>query len=183
MPVLRTERLVLREWRDEDLEPFAALNADPEVMQYFPAPLTRADSDAGVERVRAHFAREGFGLWALETATAPFIGFAGLARPAFMPGVVEIGWRLARRHWGQGFATEAATAAARWGFEALALPEIVAFVVPINLRSQRVMSRIGMQRDLNGGFEHPGIPAGHPTKWHWLYRLAAPTVPALVTDE
>jgi len=165
---------VLREWCDQDREPFAALNADPEVMEHFPAPLTRAESDAGVDRIRAHFAREGFGLWALETEADPFIGFAGLARPAFMSGVVEIGWRLARPHWGHGYATEAAIAAARWGFETLGLSEIVAFVVPANRRSQRVMTRIGMQRDPGAGFAHPAIPDGHPTQWHWLYRLAAP---------
>lgn len=143
-------------------------------MEHFPAPLTRAESDAGVDRIRTHFAREGFGLWALETETAPFIGFAGIARPAFRPGVVEIGWRLARPHWGHGYATEAAREAARWGFETLGLSEIVAFVVPANLRSQRVMVRIGMQRDPEADFAHPAIPDGHPTQWHWLYRLTAP---------
>jgi len=174
VPALRTERLVLREWREQDREPFAALNSDPAVMQYYPALLTRAESDAALDRIQAHFAREGFGLWALESATAPLLGFAGLARSDLMPGVVEIGWRLARRYWGQGFTTEAATAAARWGFEALALREIVAFVVPTNLRSQRVMARLGMKRDPAASFAHPHIPDGHPMQWHWLFRLAAP---------
>src|SRR4051794_17605328 len=118
--MLRTERLVLRAWRDDDREPFAAMNADPAVMEHFPALLTRAESDAAVDRYRAHFAREGFGLWALETETAAFIGFAGLSRPAFRPDVVEIGWRLARPYWGHGLATEAAIAVARWGFDVLA---------------------------------------------------------------
>jgi RimJ/RimL family protein N-acetyltransferase len=183
VPTIRTERLVLREWRDEDREPFAALNADPAVMEYSPAPLTRAESDATVERIRAHFAREGFGLWVLETTAVPFMGFAGLSRPAFMPGVVEIGWRLARPYWGNGFVTEAATAAARWGFETLGLNEIVAFVVPTNRRSQRVMGRLGMRRDLNASFDHPGIPEGHPLKWHWLFRLKAPAAGAPEADE
>ena len=169
---------MLREWRDDDREPFAALNADPAVMQYFPALLTRAESDAGVDRIRAHFAREGFGLWALESATVPFLGFAGLARPAFMPGVVEIGWRLARPYWGNGFVTEAATAAARWGFATLGLSEILAFVVPTNLRSQRVMARLGMRRLPAASFAHPAIPDGHPLQWHWVFRLAAPAAAA-----
>lgn len=143
-------------------------------MEHFPALLTRAESDALADRICAHFAREGFGLWALETEAAEFVGFTGLARPAFMPGAVEIGWRIARRYWGQGYVTEAATAAARWGFDSLALPEIVAFVVPTNLRSQRVMARIGMKRDPDGSFDHPNIAVGHPTRWHWLFRLAAP---------
>jgi RimJ/RimL family protein N-acetyltransferase len=162
VPTLTTERLVLREWRDEDREPFAALNADPAVMEHFPAVLTRAESEAAVERVRAHFAREGFGLWAVETATAPFIGFTGLARPAFRPDVVEIGWRLARPYWGHGFASEAALAAAAWGFRTLRLPEIIAFVVPANVRSQRVMARLGMQRDPTADFRPPGRPRRQP---------------------
>jgi len=168
--MIRTARLVLREWRDDDREPFAALNADPVVMEHFPALLTREESDAAVARFRAHFAREGFGLWALETSEAPFIGFAGLA---FMAGVVEIGWRLARPYWGQGFAAEAARAAVQWGFRTLALEEIVAFVAPSNLRSQRLMERIGMVRDPSSDFDHPSVPTGHPLKRHWLYRLPA----------
>jgi len=169
--MLRTERLVLREWRDEDREPFAALNADPAVMEHFPARLSRAESDASVERIRAHFAREGFGLWALETTHAPFLGFAGLARPVFRPDVVEIGWRLARPHWGHGYATEAARSALRYAFDVLHLDEIVAFVVPGNTRSQQVMTRLGMTRDPAADFDHPNIPAGHPLQPHWLFRL------------
>ncbi|HET7502498.1 MAG TPA: GNAT family N-acetyltransferase [Kofleriaceae bacterium] len=173
MPTLTTERLILREWRDEDRAPFAALNADPAVMEHFPALMTRAQSDAAFDRVQAHFAREGFGLWALETPATPFLGFTGLARPGFRPDVIEIGWRLARAHWGHGFAAEAALAAADWGFRNLALPELVSFVVPANVRSQRVMARLGMQRDPSGDFDHPAIPDGSPVKRHWLFRLPA----------
>jgi len=162
---------VLREWRDSDRAPFAELNADPVVMEHFPALLNRAESDAIVDRIRAHFAREGFGLWAIETKDAPFIGFAGLSRPSFMAGVVEISWRLALPYWGHGFATEAAIGAARWGFSALALEELVSFVVPHNPRSQRVMDRLGMVRDPRADFEHPAVPVGHPSKPHWLYRM------------
>lgn len=168
---LRTERLRLRPWRDDDLPAWAALNGDPEVREYFTNVLTRAESDAAVERFRAHFAREGFGFWAVETADAPFIGFTGLARPAFMPNVVEIGWRLARDQWGHGYATEAARAAARHGFETLGFDEIVAFVVPANVRSQQVMAKLGMTRDPSADFAHPNIAAGHRLSHHWLFRL------------
>lgn len=174
-PTLRTERLILRPWRDDDLEPFAALNADPEVMEFFPSLLTREQSDALAERIRSHFAREAFGLWAVEIpGVAPFIGFTGLQRPSFMPGV-EVGWRLARRYWGAGYATEAARAAVAWGFAHLDLPEIIAMVVPDNVRSQRVMAKLGMVRDPSADFEHPMIPAGSPRRAHWLFRLPRPT--------
>ena len=169
---LRTSRLILRTWRDDDAEPFAALNADPAVMEHFPALLSRIESDAMVERIRGHFAREGFGLWAVEVpGVAPFIGFTGLSRPAWWSEVVEVGWRLSRAHWGAGYATEAARAALDWGFASRPLHEIVAFVVPDNVRSQRVMDRIGMRRDLDGDFDHPNIPIGHRLRPHWLYRI------------
>lgn len=172
MTEIRTPRLILRPWRDEDAEAFAALNADPAVMEHFPAPLSRVDSDAVVGRIRAHFAREGYGLWAVEVpGVAPFIGFTGLSRPAWWHEVVEIGWRLSAAHWGRGYATEAARAALDVGFTSLALDEIVAFVVPSNVRSQRVMDRIGMMRDRDGDFEHPNVPMGHRLRQHWLYRI------------
>jgi RimJ/RimL family protein N-acetyltransferase len=173
-PTLRTERLILRPWRDDDLEPFAALNADPQVMEYFPSLLSREQSDAMVARIRSHFEREGFGLWAVEVpGVAPFIGFTGLQRPAFMP-VVEVGWRLAHPYWRAGYATEAARASLAWGFANLDVAEIVAMVVPDNLRSQRVMEKLGMQRDPDANFEHPMIPAGNPRRAHWLFRLPRP---------
>ena len=172
LPVIATERLVLRPWRDDDLEPFAAMSADPAVMEFYPALLSREQCEAVIDRIRGHFAREGFGFWALEApGVAPFVGFTGIARPGFMP-VVEVGWRLARPYWGQGFATEAARAAVDWGFANLELDEIVAFVVPGNLRSQRVMGRLGMSRDADANFEHPAVPSGHALRPHWLFRLS-----------
>ena len=172
MTEISTSRLILRPWRDEDAEPFAALNADPVVMEHFPSLLSRVESDAMIDRIRGHFAREGFGLWAVEVpGVAPFIGFTGLSRPAWWQEVVEIGWRLAPAHWGKGYATEAARAALDLAFGSLALDEVVSFVVPSNVRSQRVMDRLGMTRDLDGDFEHPNVPVGHRLRPHWLYRL------------
>lgn len=172
---IETPRLVLRRWRPEDAAPFAALNADPEVMRHFPAPLDRAQSDAMIERIEAHFDRHGDGLWAVEVkGGAPFIGFTGLARPEWLP-VVEIGWRLARAAWGHGYATEAARAALAWGFAHAGVDEIVAFTAPANVRSQAVMTRLGMRRDPDADFEHPRVPVGHPLRPHWLYRISAPT--------
>jgi RimJ/RimL family protein N-acetyltransferase len=173
-PVLRTERLILRPWRDDDLEAFAALNADPAVMEFFPSLLSRAQSDAMAERIRAHFARNGFGLWAVEIPdVAAFIGFTGLQRPSFMPGV-EVGWRIAQPYWRAGYATEAARASVEWGFAHLDVSEIIAMVVPDNVRSQRVMAKLGMRRDPSADFQHPMIPAGNPRRAHWLFRLPRP---------
>src|SRR5262249_32174896 len=150
-PFLRTDRLLLRPWRDSDVESFAALNADPRVMEHFPALLSSAESAASAARIRAHLEEHGFGLWAVEVVgVTSFAGFVGLAVPrfeaAFTP-CVEIGWRLAFAHWGQGYATEAARAAVAFGFERLGLAEIVSFTVPGNVRSRRVMERLGMARD------------------------------------
>ena len=174
-PILTTARLRLRQWREEDLAPFAALNADPQVMEFFPKVLTRAESDAVAGRIRDHFARHGFGLWAVEVRGAGvFVGFVGLAVPSFeahFTPCVEIGWRLAREHWGHGYATEAATAALAFGFGDRALEEIVAFTVPANIPSRRVMGRLGMRRLPADDFEHPAIADGHPLRSHVLYRL------------
>jgi len=171
---LRTNRLVLRRWQDSDRDPFAALNADPEVMEHFPAPLTRAESDAMIEKVEAHFDERGFGLWALEIAeTGEFIGFTGLSTPRFpahfMP-AIEIGWRLARSAWGRGYASEAAHLALKFGFEDVNLPEIVSFTATGNLRSQAVMARIGMTHDAVDDFDHPLVPDGSELRRHVLYR-------------
>jgi ribosomal-protein-alanine N-acetyltransferase len=171
MSTLHTARLRLRPWRDEDRGPFAELNADPAVMEFFPSLLTREQSDAVVERIRGHFEREGFGLWAVEeVGGAPFIGFTGLQRPSFMPGV-EVGWRIAHRYWGNGYATEAARASIEWGFAQLDVPEIIAMVVPDNVRSQRVMEKLGMRRDPSADFDHPNIAIDSPRRAHWLFRL------------
>lgn len=165
--------MLLRPWRDDDLAPFAALNQDPVVMEHFPSLLDRDRSDAMAARIRAHFDREGFGLWAVEVpGVAPFIGFTGLQRPAFMPADIEIGWRLARAHWGAGYASEAARAAVDYAFRELALPALIAMTVPSNLRSQRVMHKLGFARDPSADFEHPLIPEGSRMRSHWLFRLA-----------
>lgn len=172
---LRTDRLTLRRWRDEDLEPFAQLNADPEVMAHMPSLLNRAESDALAARIRGQFEQRGFGLWAVEVpGVAPFIGYVGLAVPRFtahFTPCVEVGWRLARAHWGFGYATEAARASLAFGFDHVRLDEIVSFTVPANTRSIAVMERLGMTRDPADDFDHPGLPEGHPLRRHVLYRL------------
>jgi ribosomal-protein-alanine N-acetyltransferase len=172
---LRTERLLLRHWRPEDRPPFAALNADPIVMEHFPSTLTRTESDALADRIESHFARHGFGLWAVEVpGVAPFAGYVGLSVPVFkshFTPCVEIGWRLARDSWGHGYATEGAKAELRFAFENLNLSEIVSFTVPANLRSIRVMERLGMAHHFADEFDHPGLPEGHPLRRHVLYRL------------
>jgi RimJ/RimL family protein N-acetyltransferase len=172
---LRTARLVLRPWRDGDRDAYAALNADPRVMEHFPAPLSRAESDAGAARISAHFAAQGFGLWAAEVIDgAPFVGFIGLAVPSFaahFTPCTEIGWRLAHDVWGQGYATEGATAVVRFAFGTLGLEELVAMTVPANLRSRRVMEKLGMRHDPSDDFDHPRMPDGHPLRRHVLYRL------------
>ncbi|MCY1486347.1 Acetyltransferase (GNAT) domain protein [compost metagenome] len=175
MKELQTPRLLLRRWRDEDLPAFAALNADPEVMRHFPECMSRADSDALALRIRVHCFEQGFGQWIVERREdGAFVGVLGLQRvsfeAAFTP-AVEIGWRLMRAHWRQGYALEAARAALRFAFEELALPEVVAFTVPANLPSQGLMQRLGMRRDAQGDFEHPRLPVGHPLRRHVLYRI------------
>lgn len=178
MTELRTRRLILRPWRDTDLAPFAALNADPEVRRFFPGTLDRAQSDASVARHRAHFDRYGFGFWAIEAVgIAPFIGFAGLLHVAFeapFTPAVETGWRLASAHWGNGYATEAAQAAQDHGFGPLNLAEIVAFAVPGNIASRRVMEHVGMTHDPDGDFDHPAVPVGSPVRRQVLYRAKPP---------
>jgi RimJ/RimL family protein N-acetyltransferase len=175
MSELATARLVLRQWRDSDLAPFAALNADPEVMQYMPRCLERSESEALVGRYRERIAERGWDLWALERRDdGGFVGALGLAVatfPAPFTPCVEIAWRLARAQWGQGLATEAAGAVLRFGFQTLALEEVLAFTVPENRRSRAVMARLGMHRDPGEDFEHPRLPPGHPLRHHVLYRL------------
>lgn len=157
---------------DDDREPFAALNADPVVMEHFPAPLSRRESDAVVDRIEAAFEERGWGLWALE-APEGFIGFTGLSVPRFevdfLP-AVEVGWRLARSAWGKGYASEAASASLRYGFEEMGLEEVISFTARTNLPSERVMQRIGMVR--TGEFDHAVLPEGHRLRRHVLYRAA-----------
>ena len=173
-----TERLLLRRWRDEDRGPFAALNADPAVMEHFPSPMTRAESDAFVDRIIAQHDEHGWGLWAVEVqATGRFIGFTGLAVPRFeahFTPAVEVGWRLARDAWGSGYASEAARAAVAFGFDELGLEQIVSFTAVGNLRSRAVMVRIGMTHDPAEDFDHPALPEGHALRRHVLYRLPRP---------
>lgn len=172
---LTTPRLRLRTWRDSDLPAFAALNADPKVMQHFPACLGREESDALAARIRRHFQDHGFGQWIVERLDdAAFVGVVGLQNVNFVAPftpAVEIGWRFTRAHWGQGLACEAAQATLAFAFERLALAEVLAFTVPANQRSWALMQRLGMQRDLEGDFEHPLLPEGHPLRPHLLYRL------------
>jgi RimJ/RimL family protein N-acetyltransferase len=173
---LETERLLLRRWRAADLEPFARINRDPAGMEYLPAPLSRAASDEMADRIEAHFRRHGFGLWAAELReNEEFIGFIGLSVPrfeaAFTP-CVEIGWRLARDHWGKGLATEGARAAMQHAFVELRMPSLVSFTVPANVRSRRVMEKIGMTHDAADDFDHPSLPDGHRLRKHVLYRLS-----------
>lgn len=175
MAELVTARLVLRQWRPDDLDQFAAQSADPEVMRYFPSTHTREQSDA-LARDFAHGIDErGWGFWAVEVqGGAPFIGFVGLIEPGFeapFTPAVEVGWRLGREHWDHGYATEAARAAVQFGFRELDLGEIVAVTVPANVRSRRVMERLGMTHDPADDFDHPRVPPG-PLQRHVLYRLS-----------
>lgn len=173
-PAIETDRLLLRQWRDEDRGPFAALNADPVVMEHFPATLSRAESDAFVDRHAALIEQRGWGLWAVEVReTGEFIGFTGLAVPVFDADFVpctEVGWRLAASSWGQGYATEAATAALRVAFDEIGLDDVVSFTYVGNHRSRRVMEKIGLDERFE--FDHPNLP-GDRVQRHVLYGLAA----------
>jgi RimJ/RimL family protein N-acetyltransferase len=173
---IRTARLVMRRWRDADRDAYAAMNADPEVMRYFPATLDRAVSDASVDRMEELFDAQGFGLWALEVAaTGGFIGFTGLnPMPDGVPGAggMEVGWRLARHAWHQGFATEAATAAVDVAFSGAALDELWSMTAMANRPSQAVMLRLGMRPHAH--FDHPKLAFGHPLRPHIAYRLEPP---------
>lgn len=171
---LQTQRLLMRRWRPEDRDPYAELNADPEVMRYFPSTLDRAASDTSADRIEEHFAERGFGLWALERLdTGDFIGFTGLnPMPDGVPGAggYEVGWRLARNAWHQGFATEAARVAVAVAFGLLDMPELWSMTADTNTPSRAVMTRLGMR--LHAHFEHPRVPSGSPVRRHVCYHLA-----------
>ncbi len=170
--MIRTERLLLRQWREEDREPWAALNADPEVMEFFPATLDRAEADAAVDRYSSAISERGWGLWAVEL-DGRFVGFTGLSVPRFdahFTPATEIGWRFAREAWGHGYATEAARAVLDYAFGELKLDEVVSMTAVGNLRSRAVMERLGLTRDPEDDFDHPMIEAGHPLRRHVLYR-------------
>jgi RimJ/RimL family protein N-acetyltransferase len=171
---LHTDRLFLRQWRDEDHAPFAAMNSDSRVMEFFPGLLSSSESDALATEIRARIARRGWGMWAVQIeGEAPFIGFVGLNVPEYtIPAspCVEIGWRLAAAYWGKGYASEAARGALRVAFETLDLPEVVAFTAVGNQRSRAVMERLGMHNS-GENFEHPRVAPGHPLREHVLYRM------------
>lgn len=174
-PVLETERLVLRQWRDADIEPFTAMNADPRVTAALGVKPDPRGITALIERIALSFRQNGYGLWAVEVRDgAPFIGFTGLSIPRFdapfMP-TVEVGWRLAFDHWGKGYATEGATAALNFGFHTAGLEEIVSFASAANVRSHAVMKRLGMRHDSRDNFDYPGMDRTDPLSRHLLYRL------------
>ncbi|WP_415718193.1 GNAT family N-acetyltransferase [Maridesulfovibrio sp.] len=171
----RTERLILREWHNSDYPIFARINADPDVMRYFPAILSEEESNANADIISALIEKRNWGFWAVEIPDiAPFIGFVGLHVPSvtlpFSP-CVEIGWRLDKKFWGYGYATEAANFALKYGFVELNLGEIVSFTSEKNIPSQAVMNRLGMRFD-DDGFEHPSVPVGSPLRKHVLYRIS-----------
>lgn len=173
--MIETPRLILRPWQEEDLEPFAQLNADSRVMEYFPGLKTRAESDSSIKFMSDHIEKYGWGFWATSLKqTGEFIGFIGLEhvdfQAPFTP-AVEIGWRLAFDYWGKGYATEGAIASLKYGFEKLNLNEIISFTVVQNMRSRAVMERIGMHHDPKDDFDHPKLAPGHSLRRHVLYRL------------
>lgn len=180
IPRLTTDRLLMREWRSGDRAPYAALNADPLVMEHFPSTLTAQQSDEMVDVICSRWETDGHGLWAVEVIdTGEFIGFVGLSSPRFTTSFtpcVEVGWRLARAAWGHGYAPEAARAAVAWGFQHVALPndEIVSFTTVGNTKSRRVMEKIGMTHDPADDFDHPLLPDWSARR-HVLYRLARPS--------
>ncbi|MGZ3653364.1 MAG: GNAT family N-acetyltransferase [Bdellovibrionota bacterium] len=175
--MIETARLLLRRWREEDLEPFARLNADPRVMEFFPSTMTLEQSAMLMARIENEFGKKGYDVWACEEkVSGKFIGFTGLTIPwfeaAFTP-CVEIGWRLAYEFWGKGYAPEAAAAALKFGFRELGLAEIVSFTARVNLRSIRVMEKIGMEAVPANDFEHPRVAEGHLLRPHVFYRKRA----------
>jgi len=180
--MLQTERLILRDWKDSDREPFARMNADAEVMRYLGEPLSRPESDSLITRIELHFHDYGFGLYAAELReTGAFAGYVGLAVPRFdapFMHAVEIGWRVAREYWNRGLATEGARAVGRHAFEQIGIRELVSLTVPQNTPSRRVMEKLGMTHDEADDFDHPRLPVGHQLRRHVLYRLKSNKAPA-----
>ena len=173
---LTTPRLTLRPWRDSDRVPFQHLNADPRVMEHYPSTLTSQESDALIARINLHFEVHGHGPYAAELIeTGTFIGYIGLYTSTFeahFTPAIEIAWRLSADHWGHGLATEGARAVLHHAFQNLNLPNLVSFTVPANLRSRRVMEKLGMTHDPSEDFDHPNLPEGHPLRRHVLYRIS-----------
>jgi ribosomal-protein-alanine N-acetyltransferase len=178
MIYLETDRMLLRDWSGDDLEPFAAMNADEKVMEFYPATINREDSDALAMRLQQDMDVIGFGLYAVEVkSTGDFIGYVGISQvrfPADFAPALEIGWRLATDSWGHGYATEAARACMAHAFSQFEFPALVSFTTRGNTRSIAVMERIGMSRNPADNFEHPNLPAGHPLRPHVLYRISDP---------
>jgi len=174
-PNLKTDRLILRHWKPEDLPEFAKMNADKEVMEFFPATLTPEESNALAQTCIEELEEKDYGLWAVEVKEGPsFIGFVGLHHhsfPAHFTPCVEIGWRIAKDYWGKGYAYEAAKEALRYGFEELKLPEIVSMTTVKNRRSRKLMEKLGLTHDPADDFENPKVPDGHPIKPQVLYRI------------
>jgi RimJ/RimL family protein N-acetyltransferase len=172
---LTTPRLILRHWRGADRAAFAAINADPRVMEFMPAPLTEAESNSLADRIESHFQQHGFGLCAVELrANNAFIGYVGLSVATFsshFTPCVEIGWRLDSHYWGHGLATEAAQEIVRYALDVLRLKSLVSFTVPANTRSRRIMEKLHMTHNPVDDFDHPNLPEGHPLRRHVLYRL------------
>ncbi|HEX6658731.1 MAG TPA: GNAT family N-acetyltransferase [Ilumatobacter sp.] len=166
---LRTERLLLRRWRDTERSAFHALNSDPAVMATLGPVMSRADSDAFMNRIEQRFREHLFGLWCVDL-DGESIGFTGLSVPWFRDGI-EVGWRIRSEFWGHGYAPEAATECLRYAFDDLGLDEVISFTAAINARSRRVMEKVGLQRDADADFEHPGVPDGSPLRPHVLYRI------------
>lgn len=178
MRIIQTERLILRKWKESDLDPFSRMNADARVMEYFPKLLTLEETKAFIDRITRHIDDHGYGLFACELKeTREFMGYVGLAIPnietEFTP-CVEIGWRLAFDYCGKGYATEAAIAVLKFGFEELGLNEVLSWTVPANVRSRRIMEKIGMTQDEAGSFNHPRISEDNPLSRHVLYRILKP---------
>jgi RimJ/RimL family protein N-acetyltransferase len=172
---IATEVLILRQWKDSDLAPFAEMNADPEVMRHFPAPLSRAQSESDLNVLRRQIDERGWGLWVVEVNGA-FAGFTGLSIPRFnahFTPCTEVGWRFRREFWGRGLAHRAACEALAYGFDTLTLPEIVSFTAATNVRSQKLMARLGFTHDEREDFDHPSLPEGHHLRRHVLYRKQA----------
>ena len=174
-PIIQTKRLILRQWREDDLEFFAEMNADPRVMEYFPAVKTFEESLQEYRAIVDHFEKYHYGWWAVsENNKSQFIGFIGLRYlefPAAFTPKVEVAWRLRYDYWGKGYATEGAKASLRYGFERLHLPEIIPFTSQPNLRSKAVMERIGMHHSAKDDFDHPKLPEGHLLRRHVFYRI------------
>ena len=178
--MISTDRLILRQWRDADRAPFAAMGRDPDVMRYFPATLTREESDAAIDRQIKAIDEKGYAFWAVElSADGRFAGFIGIQDiPDYygMPPGIEIGWRLDASVWGQGLAPEGARAALAYAFSKLRAQEVVAFTAASNKPSARVMEKIGMRRDHSADFDHPKVPVRDPLCPHILYRIGAEEV-------